>query len=292
MPDVFALTCRCGQRIEGERTTTFRDVACPRCRRKVYVFPISPLVRAFGPKSETFTPVVPAPRRSRAVLVGLVVVLIGVVAIVGIVMVSSSPTLEPGPPQPVASAEDAHNALVLGDHRRAGEIFASAAGAAADENERRRLDQWQRQAALIADLSAIGLPEMVRRVPGTPEDVWQSTFRKRYSGTALLFDALMYRDATGQYSLDYSLFDGDKEIRIAWEELDVLRGLPMAESIRVILGGRITDAERTPAGWVIHLRADSGVLFTDEEVFVGTSLPPVDDGTREVLRRQTEWLQF
>lgn len=290
---MFTLTCRCGQRIEGERTTTFRDVVCPGCRRMAQVFPLSPLARALRATSDVSDrPTIVRwwrRRQGQWMLMGLVGVLL---LVVGIVMMSwpSSPEVVVDAPK-VSPEQASRMILSYGDHLQAAKMFHDAARTTDDPIQKRRLTQWARQTGLIADLLPVGLPEILRRVPGTPDDVWQQTFDHRYANMALVFDMRIYRDATGRYRHDFEqLTHDDEEIRIAWEELELLAGLPLDESERVIFGARVRTASRSPVGWVVHPHPDSGVLFTDAEVFAGTSLPVVDDEMREVFKRQTRWL--
>ena len=217
----FAATCRCGRPIQGERTDSFRTVECPDCGHGSVVFPVSPLVRLFEPEEE---PPVVAQGSRRWRVAGLLAV-IGIVVAVSLVLLTR-PEDKPTPrPDSATEEQAAWEALRQGDHHTAATRFARALGGGGDE----RLGRLRDQCELIDDLLYESVPELLRRVPGTPDEVWQSEFRRRYAGRAVLFDAVMFRDAAGEYSLDFEVPD----VRIEWGELELLERLPPQQQQRV-----------------------------------------------------------
>ncbi|HEY8505643.1 MAG TPA: hypothetical protein VIL46_13745, partial [Gemmataceae bacterium] len=246
--------------------------------------------------------VVPSPLPRRVIspwAVGILALLLVGVALGVLLWTSEAPPGErSSPPERLrehrAAAEEA---LRQGDYDRLARACAEAL--ALDDRqpgllspgERRHLRQLGAQAAVLRDLLFESLPEVLRTAPGVPDAVWAAEFERRYRGKAVVFDALMHRDAAGEYHLDYALFTREGEVRVLWHEVELFRRLPLEEPRRLIFGARLASASRDATGrWQVRLQPGGTVLFTDPEMFTGTTLPPADDETRAVLRRQAEWL--
>ena len=305
-PVPFAVDCACGHRLEGARRPEFQVVRCPRCRRELLVFPVSPLVALDDPSQPSGTPAKPptpaAPvprdfwRRPIWAAVATVALLVPL-----FVWLLSGPLHSPPPPNGPAPGDELQQHLEAGglaleegafgqaaeDFRAAERLMGEANGSAAAPL--RRVQQLRKQAALMADLLSEPLPEVLRAAKGLPDRAWQEQFRQRYRGRAILFDARVQREPGGLV-LDYRLTGPDGDIRLLLDEVTVFRRLPLAVPQRLLFGVRLADARRDPrGGWVVRLEPDGGVLITDVRMLAGTSLPP-DQELIDVLRRQANWL--
>ena len=171
-------------------------------------------------------------------------------------------------------------ALVL--HQRHPEVLTSA--------DRKRLVQMHREAQIFVDLLSVSVEEILNQAAAEQDDSeWQAAFSKRYRGKSVIFLAGIHRDSSNHWLLDYEVFVRDKRARIDWENLQLLRDLPLNESHRVLLGVRLANVEPEPGrSWVVRLQPDSGVLLTDGDALATVfSQPP--ESIEEVLKRQEAW---
>jgi hypothetical protein len=156
-------------------------------------------------------------------------------------------------------------------------------------DERRELVQLWRQSDLLAHLLDVSLQEIVRQASLAPEDDWGPRFRELYQGRAVLFDDRLRYDVVGRPALHtYEVRLGDERVRLAVDELKVLRHLPLDPPPRVLFGARLAKVGREQGAWVVRFDPDSGVLFTDPDAALCV---PADDELRAVLERQAEWLR-
>jgi hypothetical protein len=157
-------------------------------------------------------------------------------------------------------------------------------------DERRDVAQLWRQSDLLARLLDVPLQEIVKQASLAPEDDWQPRFRELYQGRAVLFDDRLRYDVVGRPALHaYEVRLGDERVRLAVDELKVLRHLPQLDPPpRVLFGARLANVGRERGEWVVRFDPDSGVLFTDPDAALCV---PLDDELRTVLERQAEWLR-
>jgi hypothetical protein len=157
----------------------------------------------------------------------------------------------------------------------------------------RELNQLHRQADLLARLLTVELSEVVRlaRHARDPED-WALQFAQDFRGKGVLLDAPVGRDDRGRPVLLIDVVEAEDEpARVAIEELDVLRELPLDDGPRMVFGGRLAACEREPGGgWVVRLERDSGVLMTDLDAVTACDTAAPDDGLERALARQKRWL--
>jgi hypothetical protein len=158
-------------------------------------------------------------------------------------------------------------------------------------SESRGLVQLHRQAVLLADLLTESLEEVLQRLGGQQERERQAAFARRYAGQAVVFDAQVWRDASGRYHLDYHLLDRGVPARVELGDLQLLRDLPLQDPQRLIFGARLAGIQWDPASkWVVHFDRESGVLLTDADAVSASCAQPLDEALLEVLRRQGAWL--
>jgi hypothetical protein len=167
-----------------------------------------------------------------------------------------------------------------------------------DKPRYRWLIQLQRQADLLARLSLLNLEDIVRQGTLVRDPEERSLQMEDHRGRTFLFDEVLRRDPEGQLLLpDYEVeVGGDftrkgEVVRLALEDLVILRDLPLDEGPRVIFGARLLRCEREEGGsWVVRFEPNSGVLLTDAEAAEAASPRPLGPGLKEVMQRQQKWL--
>lgn len=157
--------------------------------------------------------------------------------------------------------------------------------------ELRRIDQLRRQAQLLARLHSQSLEEILQEASlQRSDDEWQERFRTNHQGRSVLFDDEVTRDAAGRLALGAYVVQVEREqARVALEDLQLFKDLPLVPPQRMLFGGRIRALAREGSGWVVHFEADSGVMVTDIGA-ANACLGSVDADLLEVLRRQAQWL--
>jgi hypothetical protein len=157
--------------------------------------------------------------------------------------------------------------------------------------DRKRLVQMQRETQIFVDLLSESVEEILNQAAAEQNDrEWQAVFSDRYGGRSLIFLAGIHRDSSNHWVLDYEVFVREKRARIDWENLRLLRGLPLNESHRLLVGVRLASVEPEPGRtWVVRLQPDSGVLLTNGDALATVySQPP--EGIEEILKRQAAWV--
>jgi hypothetical protein len=181
--------------------------------------------------------------------------------------------------------------LARGRFRRAVHTLGELSPDPLPDEQRRAWRQWHRQASLAADLADLSLEELVQlaALQRDPQE-WAAQW-DRHRGRAVLLDGVLRRDATDRLVLlGFTPHWKDEPIRIALDQVQLLRALPLQGDQRVIFGIRLARIEREVHGWAIHPVPESGVLFTDAATL--EALSPVDLGADlpEVMQRQAAWL--
>jgi hypothetical protein len=157
--------------------------------------------------------------------------------------------------------------------------------------ERKRLVQMHREARIYVDLLSESVEEILLQAAAETDDrEWQAAFADRYQGKSVIFHSGIHRDSSNHWALDYDVFIGDRRARIDWENLKLLRSLPLNGSERLLLGVRLANVEpEAGANWVVRLAPDSGVLLTDADA-LATAYSRSPEGIDEVLQRQAAWV--
>jgi hypothetical protein len=253
--------------VRGERRRRHQVVPCPACGRPVFVLPHSPW-------SASRPPALPRPWRAplRAGLLSL----LGLVALFLLLLprLQRTPAERAGP----AEVEEVLRLMESGREALAQGKFHLALrrlNDAVDRRDRRpglltpaqhrHLNQLQRQGDLLARLSAHSLEEVVREAAlvRDPEE-WEARFAE-YRDKTVVFDDVVARDDLGRPALSgYEVrVDGEK-VRVALEDLTLLRDLPQGPPRRMLFGARLARVAREEGGeWVVRFRPDSAVLLTD-----------------------------
>lgn len=296
----FQLTCACGATLTGKRQPRYQVVRCPDCAAERFVLPLSPFADFAVDEVE------PASERASvwSWLSTVIAAFVLVAALAQVVLMvlpdstssSTAPNDAPTEQQLNQHLTNAQAALAEGAYGRAANQFQVASDMQAalpnsSTSDRRRIEQWQRQSALLADLCAESLSEILRHSIGMPEDEWVEVVRKRYRGQSIVLDDIIAREATGRYRHGFAIKVLGTGGRIELGRLRVLADLPLVQPQRMLLGWRIEEIRRGADGFTIMPDPDSGVLVSDPEVFVGLSLP-LDAELREVLKRQRGWLEL
>jgi hypothetical protein len=157
--------------------------------------------------------------------------------------------------------------------------------------ERRRVERDAKLGALLADLLAESPVEILRHAVGLSENEWREAFRLRYAGKSILLDDTLHRDPQDVFHSDFRMRVVNHDAKIRFEDLSLLRKLPLNRPTRVVFAFRIASVTRdSNLAWMLHPDPDSGVLIHDPAVLSGTSLVP-DGPLIEALRRQKEWFE-
>ena len=194
----------------------------------------------------------------------------------------------------VKETRSAQDRLVLaekylgeGSFRLAADELAPSPAETLTARQVRRWQQLHREAALLAELSAEPIEDILRHAAGVSDPEWQADFPRRYQGKALLFDIQIQRLPTGRVQAVYEL-PGPDPIRLEWGELDVVRALDLDQPRRLILGVRLARVGLEPPGpvWVVHFQPQSGVLLTDPKAAALCCPPLAEPGARAILKKQ------
>jgi hypothetical protein len=304
----FEIDCLCGAKVAGARLAHGQTVQCASCGRAVYAFPTSPLPAGMlGSLAGGTAPdqlALQFPQSTRFWLGPAAAGLIAF-AIVGVVIASIVQRYRPAtneatvglpPREEYQRRLDAANAAIAeGAYRTAtNELDAAAAlrsrFALVSENEdERTLRAQHRQVSLLADLSPESVEEIMRHSLGQPDREWQAVFAERYLGKSAILDARFFLDAAGRFHIDYQLdcagLPGEWDV----QSLALLHRLPLKTPQRLFIGFRLAEIARTGReGWAVRPQPDSGVLFINESLLGGLSIP-IDGQLREVLQRQARW---
>ena len=302
----FEVACVCGETARGFRLVHHQVLGCVRCGQAVFVLPSSPLplLDDEPTRSQPSNPTAPTPKFStwRRPLLAGGITLVAVILLFVLLLNFLGRTPQPTASSPAADELNRH--LAQGEAALAEGSFARAVdelGKARELRDRgqsmsladgRRLQQLYRQADLLSGLLSDSLQTIVQQAVGSRRDEgeWQRQFADRYKGKAVIFDAEVRRDAAGELHLDYLLQIPQTKARIDLQSLKLLRTLPLDQPRRLLFGARLESVVLEPEDtWVIRFDAESGVLMTDANAVAACGLPE-DEDSREVLRRQVEWL--
>jgi hypothetical protein len=306
----YEVMCVCGQLQRGARRRQFQVVPCANCARKLFVLPLSP---RDGSEELSDPSVARPPVRARLRWWGvpLLVGAASVLLVVGVFLMAR-PHLQRERPETKekepaseekglwSKAEAARRLMGQGKFHLARDAFAEVIQ---QRNLRRnllvpaqnrQLNQWQRQADLLSRLSTIPLEEIARlsMLVRDPAE-WRAQFDEELRGRSFVFDDVVRLDPEGRPVLGYvvEVEGADAPVRLALEDLEELRDLPLDEGPRLIFGARLAGCDREGEGkWVIRFAADSGVLLTDADAAEAASACSLEPGLKETLARQQRWL--
>lgn len=290
----FAVSCVCGERMEGRRRSESQVLICPSCGGSVFVLGESPLPlpkprerQARGAEAREDLPVHPrAPRwkararlfrrRLRAAIGGLaslrrfftipVLVAAAVVGVVAATVVwqSSRRSEQRLADEAEALGRGGLAALDRGDlseaHRRleaAVRRLAALKHGVADEREIR---QAAAETDVVANLLSRPLSELLSEAASTRPGA------ARLAGRSVVLDCEPKWDDAGMAAWEGVGFLGDEPVRVDLGELTVFRSADPARAQRVLLGAKMAGLERTAAGWRLSLDAESGVWLTHPAV--------------------------
>jgi DNA-directed RNA polymerase subunit RPC12/RpoP len=296
----YEVVCICGQTIRGERQARHQVINCPGCGEKVFVLPRSPFTVPPDARLAAST------TRRRwwlapllAGVVCLAALLIAFAAAWHLLIRPHEPAAEAGSEEGLAKQVEAgRSALGQGKFHLARRLL----GEAVDRRDEqpgilppaasRQLNQLHRQADLLSRLLPVSLEEIVRQGRLVRDRTEWALQMDDYRGRSVVFDDVVRRDQRGVPILATYVVEVDDEIvRLALEDLTLLRDLPLDDEPRLIFGARLHSCEREEGGeWVIRFVPDSGVLLTDPDA-VAACLPGSPDRTLEqTLARQRRWL--
>jgi hypothetical protein len=303
----YRVECACGKELTGERGPKAITCKCPTCGTPVLIFPTSPLCQlretireGLRRAAEPAPAPMAAPKKAvwrKPLLAGAATL---VPAIAALIVLLNSSLFQSTPPTATPPEDRYHDELAAGRRALAEPDFAAAAqhfGAArtaleqkpdAPPLEVRRLRQWERESALMADLLGESLSDVVRSAKGLGDKAW----RDRYRDKAVIFDDLVHSLGGGIYRVDYQLVLPGGRGRVEIHNSPALRALKVEWPTRLIIGLRLAEVRRDVRGELVLLaRPDGVVLFTEPAMFQGSSVPR-DAEFIEALRRQEKLLNL
>jgi hypothetical protein len=299
---LFEIRCACGQTTAGQRETEHQILRCAGCGRKLFIFPISPLVTALGGSSASQSLRLLAARlRSRpwllpvvAAVVTLAVVIVAFIVVLGQLGRPAAPRRDELTGRLAAGrkalAEGNFHAAV--EHLKAARELHGANPGLLPASEARHLDQLYRQAALLDDLLSEPLGEIVLKAAGQADAEWQADFDRRYQGKAVVFEAWLRWDAAaGKFQLEYPILAGGEAVRLDWGNFHLFQRVPPLENPQLVLfGARLAGIRRASrGGWVIQFQPDSGVFLTDPGAAGACCPRPLDERLQAALDQQAKW---
>jgi DNA-directed RNA polymerase subunit RPC12/RpoP len=290
--NAYDMPCRCGRPLCGQRQSTRQIVSCSHCGHKTLLFPRSPWLAS---------PETPPGQPKRFALNRLLLfALIGGALAMVLVFLLVRPYLR----HPLGSTQenvDRQAPLEAGERElHEGNVHlalqkfnaALARHEGLSRAERHRLEQMRRQSDLLAHLLDVPLEDIVHQAMQHPNDEeWRAKFED-YRGRTVIFDDLVRRDGRGRPSLGVLLIRvGDREARVALEDLTLVRQFPHDPPLRWIFGARLAHCRREDGGiWVLGFEPDSTVLLTDADAASVCCPLPLDEATLAVLKLQRTWL--
>jgi hypothetical protein len=292
----YQLLCQCGRTLTGARQRRHQVIPCPVCGRPTFILPRS----AFAPGAAG-EPAAPSRRWwLRPVIAGA-----GVLLLLLLSFLLLLPRL--GRNRGVEDKQepfDIKEAIAKGRsqlaHRRfrlardtLSEAIKRRDPSALSPAENRELNQLHREADVLSRLLRIDLNEVVQQASLTPDSQeWRLHFDENFRGKGVIFDDRVGRDRQGKPVLLDPMIDAEADsARVAIDDLEELRDLPLDDGPRLVFGARLLSCERERGeGWVIRLEPDSGVLMTELEAVVAEDVKAPDEGLKRALARQRQWL--
>jgi hypothetical protein len=302
-PVEYAVACVCGTVSRGPRQSCSQVIACSACGRKLFILPVSPYPPVAG-LSTSASPGKPlGPRPSFSWRLPVAAACLTLVAVGGVFFVYLYPHLRSftsllgtesiGPHIDAGRTALAQGKFQLAVHElEAAQGLAQKNASSLSAGERRRLNHWQLQARLLADLLPNSLEEIVRHASELePDDkAWLDVFAQRYRGHSVVFDAEVRLDGAGKYHLSYVVLVDGQQAVLDFATLQLFKLLPLDKPERLLFGARLASVHREDEGsWVIRFEPASGVLFTDRDAAAACS-PQTAEELDDLVRRQASWL--
>ena len=298
----YEVVCNCGQTLRGDRQGRHQVLSCPGCGEKVFVLPLSPLAALSGAVP---LGVPSAPRRWwRAPLLAAVASLLALLVAFVVAwpfLIRPAKLQEEAKPDEKSvphQMEAGRRALGEGKFRMARQLLNEAIELR-DESpdslspaDSRQLNQLHRQADLLARLLPVSLDEVARQGRLVRDPAEWDLQMDEYRGRSVIFDDVVKRDDRSRPVLgNHVVRAGDEIVRVALEDLTLLRDLPLDDQPRLIFGARLVHCHREEGGsWVVRFEPDSGVLLTHLDATAVCLPVPPDQALEQTLARQQRWL--
>ncbi len=303
----FQVACACGRVITGPRLPAPQVRPCPACAAYVFVLPLSPwLEEARKQNPQLMLPQAKKLRR-RDLLLPVTASGLAILVLFLVYRFLVGPLLENKKDHGL-STEPASKIAVLERLAQARKFLAegsfrlAADGMAKDSQKldllapegRRYWRQVERQAALLADLLAEPLEDLVRHAAGTrSQDEWQADFRHRYQGKAVVLDAEFRKPFGAPWQVNYPLIVAGQRVKVVVDEVKILQRLPPNEPVRLVVGLRLASLKLEPPGptWVLRFDPDGGVFLTDPDAAARVCPALAEEDTKVILKRQEGWAE-
>lgn len=300
----YQCSCACGHPFQGLRRRQPQIFKCPLCGNRVFVLALSPWT--VSPHIDPNNLQAKATQRKhRLAWIIPVIVGVGLLAGLGVGFTLLLPYLGRNPPAPVednsgdearAAIERGKQALAEGRYEKAfKELNAiSVRTGLLTPLENRQLTRLQEQSLLLSRLLSRPLQDIVHDASLVrDEEEWKDRFSREYRGKSVVFDDQVRLSAGGKPVLGYYVVrHGDDVVRVALEDLDLMRKLPLNTPQRLLFGAQLQSVEREQGGnWVIRFMPGSGVLLTDACAASACFPGPLDDEVLGLLQRQADLLR-
>jgi hypothetical protein len=302
---LFAVPCVCGHVLHGQRLGKPQVLPCPACGEQVFVFPHRRFTAASSKAGLALA--LPAPSFRRLLLVALVTAAFCIVLVTVALKVfwQRKPDPEPNPSSAArisAATEAGRRALAEGSFHLAFEELSRAVKLAGTNpealsvEERRSLNQLQRQSALLADLLPLSLEGLLQQAEDSAsEAAWQARFKAEYQGKGrIFFDDVIRRLPDRSLTFRSAGMTRVNGIvaRVIPGDLRLLDVLPLDLPQRWLIGARLAGFSREGGpDWIVRLERDSGVLFTDQSAVLAWQPDlKADPKLGDLLRRQAACL--
>lgn len=295
----FQLTCPCGQMLTGHRHARHQVIRCPGCGQDRFVLPASPWLAPLQKTRESNGLKLHHwlwPLAGAAVTAGALLALFLVFLAPRPLVPPKDETKNPASPDPglqKSRLAAARKLMGEGSFRLAAqELATNPVIQGLSDEEQRTWKQLEREAALLADLVAEPLEEIVRHAPRVGEQEWQADFPHRYQGKSLILDLEARRLPRGRVIHNFPLRVGNEEARLDLDDLQLLKPLALEMPQRLVFGARLGSVRLELPGptWVVRFLPDSGVWLTDPAAAERSCPPLGEEEGRKVLARQASWV--
>lgn len=321
-PPAFEVSCSCGSRVSGVRTSTCQTVRCAACGQEVFVLPASSLPLPEPPVSSE-TAATPAARRplvdtdqlrrvlawySKAAVLAVrrwatlprVLTLSVALLVLGTLtwtwQSSRERSFAASLPEGLRAGREAFDqGDLVSACRHLAEADRAARGLDRGTAQERTARQLYQEALHWSSLSHAGLDELFatwdQAVADHREDTFADDFARKFGRRAFVIDGWVDVERDQPPFLDFVRLSDSRVGRISLAGAPWLASLPVGLNRVVFLGEplTITHAPNDPERAILTFRGETCVLATHGPALQRQGWP-IDDELERVLATQRQWL--
>lgn len=302
----YAIPCSCGHVITGMRTRNPQTITCSKCRRPLFVLPLSPLQNFEAPVQEITPTTLPRGWFNRLLITLATLLAIALVFLLYLLyQVLANQDSDP-PRHNHQKKSFSRTEKTLAEHRQTAatlidqglfrqaekhlkQVIAQAGHADSESVQQLR---WQyREIACFANLSGEPLQTMLELAAALPENEWQAEFAARYQGKTILLDTTVeWDDRDKRWLCSWPFMVRGEGVVLQVDRLFALKALPKKSTQRVLLGLYIESIDRLDADrWFVSFDSEQSLLLTNASALAITC-PPLDSSeTRTLLLEQKKY---